>query len=189
MAVKERFYTVADLRRMPDDGKRRELVNGELIEMNPPAHKHALLSSRIFTRLSVYVEQHDLGFVTGSDGGYLLYTDPETGRETVRVPDVSFISTARRATRLDDLYGGAPDLAVEVISPGETYISIREKLAEYFAYGTRMVWLVYSDYPSVEVFTSANDGIALGLDKTLMGGDLLPGFELPIHDIFAILGS
>ncbi len=76
MTTQERFYTLADLRAMPDDGIRRELYNGELIEMNPPARKHMLLASRLNTRLSIYTETHNLGNV-GTEGGYLMHTDPD----------------------------------------------------------------------------------------------------------------
>ncbi len=187
MTTQERFYTLADLRAMPDDGIRRELHHGELVEMNPPAHKHALLSMEIAVSLSLYVKAHNAGIVMGSDGGYLIYTDPDTGKQTVLIPDVSFVSKARKPKNLDDLFIGAPDLAVEIISPSETYMMIRAKLRDYFAYGTRMVWLVYSDTQSIEVFTSFENVAIAGLDGIISGGEVLPGFTLSVQDIFAVL--
>ncbi len=188
MTTQERFYTLADLRAMPDDGIRRELHHGELVEMNPPAFKHMLLATRLLGRLLTYTELHDLGYV-GAEGGYLMHTDPDSGKQTVLIPDVSFVSKARKPKNLDDLFMGAPDLAVEIISPSETYMMIRAKLRDYFAYATRMVWLVYSDTPSIEVFTSLDDTTVLGLDGILDGGEVIPGFTLSVRDIFAVLKS
>jgi len=187
MALHERLYTAADLVALPDNGKRYELVNGDLIEMNPPAHKHALISSRLFARLVVYVEQHQLGYVFGPDAGYLLHTDPETKRETVRVPDVSFVREARKSVTLDDLYNGAPDLAIEIISPSETYKMIDRKLQDYFAYGVQLAWLVYPDALTIEVYTSLSDWSALTIEDTLSGGSVLPGFSLPVRDVFSVI--
>ncbi len=188
MTTKERFYTADDLMRMPDDGKRYELVQGELIEMPPPNRGHALLSARVFARLVVYAEAHDLGEVTGSDGGFLLQTDPETGLETVRVPDVAFTTKARKSTAPDKIYRGAPDLAVEVISPSETFTMIRRKLRDYFANSVKLVWLIYPDARSIEVYRNAEDEpVMLGMKDTLEGGDLLPGFSLKVKEVFAAL--
>ncbi len=100
---------------------------------------------------------------------------------------MSFVSKARETKNLDDLFIGAPDLAVEVISPSETSGMIRAKLRNYFAYGTRTVWLVYSDIPGVEVFTSFENANIFGLDNAISGGDVLPGFTLSVRDIFAVL--
>lgn len=188
MLTSERFYTLDDLRMLPDDNQRYELYRGELLVMNPPSHKHALLSAEILTALRVHVKAHDLGYVTGSDGGYLLHTDPKTGRQTVYMPDVAFISKARKAVSSDDIYVGAPDLAVEVISPSETFSMIRRKLQTYFAYGLRLLWLVYPDAKSIEVYASAKDEpTVVKSDGILLGGDLLPDFNLPVKEIFSVL--
>ena len=187
VTVQERFYTSADLLAMPDDGKRHELENGELLTMNPPVLKHVLIGGKLFARLFVYNEQHDLGMVSGPDGGYRLYIDPETGRETVRVPDVAFVSKARLTKKLDDLYDDSPDLAVEIISPSESYAAIRKKLGEYFTYGVRLVWIVYTDEPRIEVFTALNTAVILDIDGVLDGGEVLPGFTLSVRDLFAVL--
>ncbi len=155
MSVQERFYTTADLLAMPDDGRRYELENGDLITTNPPVLKHAILSMRFISVLLDYNKVHDAGMLTGSDGGYRLYADPITGRETVYIPDVAFVTKARITKLLNDIYPGAPDLAVEIISPSETVGMINRKLRGYFKYGTRLVWLVYGDARIVEVYTSA----------------------------------
>ncbi len=187
MTTQERFYTLADLRAMPDDGIRRELHHGELVEMNPPAHRHALLSGEIFGLLFIYNKTHNAGIVMGSDGGYLMHTDPDTGKQTVLIPDVSFVSKARETKNFDDLFVGAPDLAVEIISPSETSGMIVRKLQGYFAYGTRMVWLVYPDAQLIEVYVAADQYQMLDLNGTLDGGDVLPSFTLSVRDVFAVL--
>jgi Uma2 family endonuclease len=75
MSVQQRYYTTEDLALLPDDGKRYEIAWGELIEMPTPTHDHALVSGRVLTRLTIFAETHDLGVVTGSDGGYVLQPD------------------------------------------------------------------------------------------------------------------
>jgi Uma2 family endonuclease len=188
MTTKERFYTADDLMRMPDDGKRYELVQGELVEMPPPNRGHALLSARLLIAIGSFAQAHDLGEVTGADGAFWLHTDPETGLETVRVPDVAFTTKVRKSTAPDKIYRGAPDLAVEVISPSETFTMIRRKLRDYFAYGVRRVWLVYPDARSIEVYRNAEDEpVILDVEGTLEGGDLLPGFSLKVKEVFAVL--
>jgi Uma2 family endonuclease len=187
MIVQERFYTANDLLMLPEDGNRYELVRGELVAMNPPNHNHALLSGRLFTRLSVYAEDKQLGYVTGSDGGYLLHTDPETGKETVRVPDVAFYSKDRKPIDGRQIYVGAPDLAVEVISPSETYISIGEKLKDYVTNGVQVVWLVYPEAKCVEIHKPNVEAVTLDTDAMLENADLLPGFTLNLHNLFAVI--
>lgn len=188
MAVQERFYTVHDLMNMPDDGNRYELDEGELIIMPPPGFAHARLSAQFLILLGVFVKANDLGIVIGSDGGYLLYRNPSTGRETVRIPDVSFISKTNRSAQGDDqIYAGAPDLAIEVISPSETHKMIQHKLRNYFRYGVKVVWLVYPLTRQIDVYTSLEEAVTFDGDSVLSGGELLPGFTLNLRDLFAVL--
>ncbi len=188
MTTKERVYTADEFMALPDDGNRYELVQGELVEMPTPSRDHALISARLLTRLSIYAEDHDLGQVTGSDGGFLLHTDPDTSRETIRIPDVAFTVKGHQATTPGKIYQGAPDLAVEVISPSETFNMIRAKLREYFAYGAKLVWLVYPNARIIEVYRNPEDDPEeLDASATLNGGEVLPGFGVKVHDIFAVL--
>ncbi len=188
MAVQERLFTSDDLMHMPDDGNRYELNDGELIIMPPPNFDHAKLSAEMLIVLGGFVKSRDLGRVLGSDGGFLLHKDAASGRETVRVPDVSFISKARQSTQSGDkIYTGAPDLAVEVISPSETHKSIGDKLKNYFDYGVKVVWLIYPQAKTIDVYRSMDEVTTIESDSALDGGDLLPGFSLKLSDLFAVL--
>jgi len=154
--------------------------------MPPPSRIHGLLSSKLLRLLGNFAESHGLGNVTGSDAGFDLGISPKTGRATVRIPDVAFVAKARES-KGDILFKGAPDLAVEVISPSETYTMVRQKLTDYFAAGTRLMWLVYPDAEQIEVFTALESVTELGLEDTLTGGDLLPEFSVKVKDIFAVI--
>ena len=128
-------------------------------------------------RLSVYVEDNDLGYVTGADGGYMV-----GGNRFI--PDVGYISKARQAEPSHEAYNpNAPDLAVEVLSPTDDRDSLRLKVAAYLVAGTTL-WVVDPDAKQVEVYGPGNTPVVLGADDTLNGGDVLPGFTLAVKAVF-----
>lgn len=120
-----RSVTADELLAMPDDGYRYELVKGELIQMSPPGEEHGSVAMRLAARLYFYVEEYNLGVVYAAETGFKLESDPDT----VRAPDVAFLSRARRepAGRVDGYWSGAPDLAVEVLSPDDRRRKVDEK--------------------------------------------------------------
>jgi len=134
---------------------------------------------RIGHFFNAFVIPRDLGYVTGADGGFKLAS------RRARRPDVAFISKARGVTLEGIEFDVAPDLAVEVVSPDE---DVFKKAREYLHAGTRMVWAVYADEQIVYVMTLDDDGgihsLPFGIDATLDGGDVLPGFKLAVKDIF-----
>ena len=160
-----------------------ELVDGYLVE-KIMGLKESALAMELGSFLSVFVREHDLGFVTGEAGTVRLWP------KLVRIPDVAFISWAQVPSRefpsepIPTLY---PDLAVEVLSEGNTKGEMDRKLKDYFLAGTRLVWLVDPDTRTVRVFTSPEAPITLRERDTLDGGDVLPGFTLPLKDLFARL--
>jgi Uma2 family endonuclease len=157
-----------------------ELVDGILVE-KPMASYESLLAAAISHFLMSYLDTRDLGVVLGADG--MLQIMPRR----IRVPDVSFISWKRmpghRLPR-SRVYAIAPDLAVEVISEGNTEIEMRQKLEEYFAAGTLLVWYVYPETRTARAYTSADRGEEIAADGALSGGPVLPGFELPLQKVF-----
>jgi Uma2 family endonuclease len=183
MAVQEKFYTADDLLRMADDGKRRELVQGVILEMTPAGDIHTILAIEIAWLLNNYVRAHDLGWVTGADAGFQLAEDPDT----VRSPDVGFVSKARAPKLSGKFFAVAPDLAVEIMSPGDTASEIQAKVLEYFQAGTNLVWVVYPKTKTVAVHVDAKTTHTVDLNGTLEGGNVLPGFMLPVREIFARL--
>src|SRR5260370_41294285 len=125
MAIQEKLYTADDLWEMShgQDEKRYELVKGMLIDVAPSADEHTELISWINYLFMDWVVKHDLGVVTSDSGGFILFTDPDT----VRAPDVGFISKARLKPKIRLFYSIAPDLGVEIVSPNDTAREVREK--------------------------------------------------------------
>jgi Uma2 family endonuclease len=160
---------------------RAELVRGEVVPMSFPSVKHGVIAARVTARLLSFVEANALGFVT-AETGFILERDPDT----VRGPDVSFISLERLGDQAlpETFCPFAPDLAVEVISPSQRPKAVREKVRSWFAAGTRQVWLLYPVTRTIYVLSSPTDVQILGPDDTLIGGDLLPGFSCPVGAFF-----
>ncbi len=157
-----------------------ELVEGEVIEMSRPGILHGIITMNAARPLSNFVHENNLGFVTAAETGFILDRDPDT----VRGLDVAFV----RSDRLRDGIPSAPvpmapDLAVEVISPGNSASDIHRKILQLLHAGTRLIWIIYPDTQTVDVHTP--DGAkTLTIDSTLDGGDVLPGFSLPVRALF-----
>src|SRR5688572_2615564 len=134
MASTHTLMTADQLAALPDDGQRHELVAGELRTMSPSGGGHGRLAARFTISLGQHVRAHHLGEVLAAETGFLLATDPDT----VRAPDVAFVSS-ERAGPLGDVMGYwpvAPDLVVEVISPNDRYTEVKEKVATWLEHGT-----------------------------------------------------
>ncbi len=183
MAVVRQQVTADELLYMPDDGFRYELVRGELRQMTPAGNLHGRAAMSFAWRLAQYVEENRLGTVYAAETGFRLATDPDT----VRAPDVAFVSRARveAVGEIEGFWPGAPDLAVEVVSPGDTYAEVEEKVFAWLDAGTRMVIVVNPRRRSATVYRSQADMIAFTEADVLDGGDVVPGFELAVREIFA----
>ena len=184
MAVQEQLYTAADLLALPHDRMRYALVEGHLLEMSPTGKTHGQLTSEITYLLVAFVRQHNLGQVFGAETGFKLAENPDT----VFGIDVAFVSKTR-AQAGDGYFLGAPDLAVEVVSPGNTTVEMHDKVKQYFNKGSRLVWVVYPKSRTIYVYQSETDVRILGETDTLNGADVLPGFSVKIGDIFAVLNE
>jgi Uma2 family endonuclease len=159
-----------------------ELVDGTLVEKTVGAYE-SYLAVRLIALLDTFVRKHKLGMVLGEGG--MMRLSPGL----VRIPDVSFVSLARlpggRAPRepIPDL---TPDLAVEVISGGNTRREMERKLDDYFAAGTRLVWYVYhTPQHEVWVYKNPTEHSVVCEGETLDGGEVVPGFRLALSDLFA----
>jgi Uma2 family endonuclease len=188
MVVQEKLLTADDLwalARQPENaGKRFELVEGALREMSPVGGTHGIVALNIGALLLAHVRQERLGAVTVETGYY-----HSGDRHSVFAPDVAFVSSARAPVPFPDKYVPVmPDLAVEVISPGDSAPDTLQKLQRYFAAGTRMVWTVYPNERTIYVWQPAAEGglraQPLGPDDTLDGGSVLPGFAVQVSEIF-----
>ena len=176
--------TADELLAKPDDGFVYELIKGELIKVSPPpGHEHGLVAMSIAGPLYEYVKKHQLGNVYAAETGYLLEQDPDT----VRAADVSFIRRERieNAGRIEGYWQGAPDLAVEVISPSDTVGRIEGKVGEWLESGVSLLWIVSPQLRTVTAYESLTDITTFTEKDTLDGGDVVPGFEILVAEIFA----
>lgn len=176
--------TAEDLVLLADDGSRTELVEGEVVRMTPAGATHGAVTARIGRLLDEYVEAHGLGVCCGAETGFILRRSPDT----VRAPDAAVVVAANiPGTGLpDSFWPCAPDLAVEVVSPWDRPADVQTKVGEYFAAGTRLVWLVEPKAQTVRVYRSVRDVRVVGTDGHLDGGDVLPGFRCSVQRLFDI---
>lgn len=174
--------TAEQLERWPESDERIELVRGRIESMAPAGFEHGLVATAIAHALSAFVSERRLGAVVSAETGFVLAREPDT----VRAPDIAFVATERVAAqeRPSGFFIGAPDLAVEVVSPTDTIENVETKVLDYLDAGTRQVWVVFPRNRTLRVVESRQSSRILGADDTLDGGDLLPGFSLRVGEIF-----
>jgi Uma2 family endonuclease len=154
-----------------------EFIDGRIVEVvaNRGSSRYA---ANILGRMTFFVQEHDLGWVTGADGGYMVEGERY-------IPDVGYLSKARQPDPQDDVAYSPlpPDLAVEGLSPSNDPDDMRIKVVNYLRAGAT-VWVVNPEKHEVQVLSPSAASRTLGLADTLDGGDILPGFSLPVKDIF-----
>ncbi len=182
MVTTMRPVTAEELLHMPDDGFRYELVRGELRKMAPAGHEHGRIAASIAIRLGMHTVEGELGEVYVAEPGFRLESDPDH----VRAPDAAFVRRERAAAArgAPGFFPGAPDLAVEVISPSDSYTEVEEKVADWLDAGTLAVVVVNPRNRTVKVHRSRNDIAVLGESDTLEVGDVVPGWRMAVKDIF-----
>jgi Uma2 family endonuclease len=159
-----------------------ELVAGEIVPMSPSGHRHSWIAGRVLTKLNVYLETSGLGGrVTGADGGYLLTRNPDT----VRAPDVGYVKAERSHDIVTGYFEGAPDLAVEVISPTDTWREMSEKIEQWLAAGCSLVWVIDPELQTATEFRRDAPQRKFRPGEPLSGKDVVPGFQLPLEKIFS----
>lgn len=174
--------TAEELLRLPRDGRRYELVDGELREMTPSGYEHGRIIGELHWRLGQFVSQHRLGQVIAAETGFLLSRQPDT----VRAPDIAFV----RAEREQELgvakayFPEAPALVVEVVSPNDTVYEVGEKIRRWLIAGAELAWVISPAARTVTVYRSLDDIQVVTERGTLSGEKVLPGFECPVSDIF-----
>ena len=180
----DRPMTVDDLLNLPDDGHMYELVEGQLVRMLPSGGGASSLALRLGARIEAFVEQHNLGAVTGADGEFDL------GHGTALAPDVAFVRAERVPPPTSPIYGKAwplaPDLAVEVASPNQSRPAMARKAQRYLNAGTRLVWVVWPKRKQVDVWRPGDikPSATLSVGDVLDGLDVLPGFTYPVERLF-----
>ncbi|CAN5607130.1 Uma2 family endonuclease [soil metagenome] len=160
---------------------RFDLIRGELIEMAPAGFRHGVYASRIATAMSNFAGAEKLGEVPVAETGYVLNIEPPV----VVCPDASFVLAGNLPPELPEGFlERAPDIAVEVVSPSDRVADVTAKVAEYLEAGTALVWVVEPRRRTVTVY-HADRSARLLIDGDVLDGEaVLPGFILPLADIF-----
>ncbi len=180
--------TTEQLHNLPDDEWAYELVDGVLIRMPLSSFGASNVSMRLAIRLGAYVEDNDLGEVTGEQGGYRL--DPDHPLDTELAPDVAFVRADRLPSAMSPTYYKsapqlAPDLAVEVVSENQYAPGMTAKAQVYLSFGTRLVWVIWLRYKRVDVWRPGDqEPTQLGVEDVLDGEEVVPGFTYPIARLF-----
>ena len=175
-----KLWTIDEVAQLPDDDYRYALIRGELYRMPPPQGQHGLVVLTIGWHLYGFVKMHSLGRVY-DQSGFILERDPDT----LLGPDLSFVRTARLPADPRGYPEGAPDLVVEVASPSQSGPSLAQKVSLYLETGVRMIWVVDPERRTVRVYRLDGSELLLSENDTLHGEDVLPGFRLPVAEIFA----
>jgi Uma2 family endonuclease len=183
MSAAIELMTAEEFLMMPHDGFRYDLVKGELLKMSPAGGEHGVRIGRLSTALGRHVEDNDLGEVLGAETGFKLFSNPDT----VRAPDIAFVSKERipEGDFSEKFWEFAPDLAVEVVSPSESYDEVLEKIDDYLEAGVKAVWIVRSRKKTVSVYRAGQPTKVLTVNDALDGEDVVPGFKYSIAKLFA----
>ena len=160
-------------------GKRTELVRGDLVVMAPAGGRHGQVAHTLALLVGIHVRDRDLGRVFAAETGFVLRPNPDT----VRAPDVAFVAGERLGTETPaGFLEMAPDVAVEVVSPGD---SVRDKVQNWLAAGTQLVWVVYPETRSVVVHRQGHAAETLSEEVTLHGGPVITDFAVAVRELFA----
>ena len=175
------LMTAEELMNLPDDDMRHELINGELITMPPPGFPHGRLALLLGALLLQFVLDHDLGEVSDYSGFHLT-----SNPDTVLGPDIAFISKQRLKDMgvVEGYCQGPPDLAVEVLSPGDRPGKVNKKVLLWLESGTKEVWIVDRKHRKITVYRSETDTTTFSGSDYLESQNLFPGFRLSLDRIF-----
>jgi len=172
--------TADDLLHLQLPNKRTELVRGRLIVREPAGWVHGVVAMKIGIELGMHVKRTGTGVVLAAETGFKLESDPDT----VRAPDVAFVSRERIPPRSTKGFPAlAPDLAIEVLSPDDRPGETLAKVGDWLSAGTRLVWVVDPNRRTARVYRTDGSEAVVQADGTLDGDDLLPGFSCPLGSI------
>ena len=173
------LMTAHELERLPETGKRTELVRGRLIVSEPPGFQHGDVVVTLAAIMKEYVRARNLGRVL-AETGFVLATNPDT----VRGPDISFV---RRERVPDPIPRGfarfSPDLAIEVWSPDDRPGKVLEKVADYLSAGTQLIWVIDPDRRQARVYRADGTMVTVNENEPMDGEDVLPGFTCVLSEV------
>lgn len=184
MTVKPQVITAEELFELPHR-QGSELIKGELRRMPPAGHEHGFTAMELGSRLANFVRDNKLGRVYAAETGFRLTSDPDT----VRAPDIAFVSSQRLQGLGSETgyFPGAPDLAIEIISPNDRHNEVEEKVEDWLAHGARMVVTVNPRTRTATVYRSLDNIRMIRGEGRLEGEDVVPGWVLPLAEVFGSL--
>ncbi len=180
--TKQKLLTAADLLRLYSKGIRGELIRGELCETMSAGVTHGKIVVNLTIELGAFVKPRRLGSLMASDTGIILERNPDTVRE----PDIAFISAAKMPIGIDipGYSEAVPDLVVEIASPNDSRREVDDKVQMWLSYGVRLAWAVFPNTRTVESHPQRGAPTLLTATDALDGADVLPGFTCKLSDIF-----
>jgi Uma2 family endonuclease len=178
--IEDRLITGEEAMALGDIGP-FEIIDGRLVFMSPVGRPHALIGSRLDRILGGYVHDHQLGEVYVGEIGIWIRRNPDTARAA----DLAFVAAARLAKLSREGYLNiAPDLVIEIMSPDDRWSEVKKKLRDYFSIGVKLAWVIDAETRTVTTYRSSADVREYTEDQTLTAEDILPGFALPVQQIF-----
>lgn len=184
MVIESRLITVEQLEVMPEDGNRRELINGEVIIEMPPGFEHSVIAGIVVAHFWRYLASNPIGLAAG-EGGYVLRRSPDT----VRAPDAAVVlHSSRGSAEIPRTYlPRAPDLAVEVVSPNvspnDSAIDVADKVSDWLDAGTQLVWVIYPARPMLVAHYPDRTARRFGHEDLVDAMPVLPGFSMLLPDL------
>lgn len=174
--------TAEQLLELSPPHKRTELVRGRMIVREPAGYRHGDIAARVLIAIGIYLANNPIGRVFAAETGFTLERKPDT----VRAPDVAFIKKERLLAPAPLSFAEiAPDLVVEVLSPGDRAGEVLAKIADWLNAGCALVWVVDAERQLARIYRADGSATLLNADESLAGEDLLPGFALPLASLFA----
>ncbi|MBW4526085.1 MAG: Uma2 family endonuclease [Phormidium tanganyikae FI6-MK23] len=184
ISAQPKIWTDEEFMALPDNGDRYELINGQIKVLDSAGMEHSYISALVGCSIGRYSFNRKLGVVCDSSTAFKM----SSGNQ--RSPDVSFVAKDR-LKGLKQLpkgfFDGAPDLAVEVISPSNTFEEIHQKSVEYFESGSRLVWVINPDEESIVIYRGTTPDRLLKRTDFLEGEEVVDGFRLAIAELFTEL--
>ena len=177
----EKLWTDNELMALDHDGQKHELLFGKVITMSPAGAEHGDVISRLLVALGSHAYENKLGRIYDGQTGFRL------GPDHCFAPDVSFVSKARLKLILpakEKLFHGAPDLAVEVLSPSDSITKTEEKITLYLTHGSRLAWMVDIGHRSVRVYREPGKFELVRMGRSLSGHSAIPGFRYAVSKLF-----
>ncbi len=174
--------TAEQLYAMPDDGHRYELIQGELIVMSPAGGRHGRIALRINKLLAIHVDDNGLGTTFAAETGFRIASSPDT----VRAPDGAFVEKSKMDSLQDDsgYLPFAPDLAIEVVSPNDSFASVEEKAFTWLRHGSRLVLILEPQSETLHAYRSRNQIEVFNSGESLDVSDVVTGWKLDVDSIY-----